>query len=182
VQRNPPGIAKDRENVAAAIACAKYEHMEGNNSMDRRVFIGGPFKRLIDTNAGVMDAASRRRIQVLVDFFVRNGYQVHNAHVREKWGEHQMTPEECTEIDFAEIAKCSLFVAFPGCPCSPGTHIEIGWASALKKKMILLLEEHKDYAFLIRGLHMITNVGLVYYKTENDYLQALAEACRDVGS
>lgn len=44
-----------------------------------------------------------------------------------------MTPQQCTKIDFEEISTCDLFVAFPGSPASPGTHIEIGWASALKK-------------------------------------------------
>lgn len=62
------------------------------------------------------------------------GYAVHNAHKREKWGREFMTSEQCTEIDFVEIDKCDLFIAFPGKPASPGTHIEIGWASALKKR------------------------------------------------
>lgn len=44
-----------------------------------------------------------------------------------------MTPLQCTKIDFDEISTCDLFAAFPGSPASPGTHIEIGWASALKK-------------------------------------------------
>ncbi|MED4128870.1 nucleoside 2-deoxyribosyltransferase [Shouchella miscanthi] len=84
-----------------------------------------------------------------------------------------MTPEECTEIDFKEISACDLFVAFPGAPASPGTHIEIGWASALNKPIVLLLEEEKDYAFLINGLGTIANVTFIRFRTEEDYFSQL---------
>lgn len=63
-----------------------------------------------------------------------------------------MEPSECTRIDYNEIASCDAFIAFPCAPASPGTHIEIGWASAWKKPIVLLLEKGREYAFLVRGL------------------------------
>ncbi|WP_269147326.1 nucleoside 2-deoxyribosyltransferase [Planococcus antarcticus] len=76
-------------------------------------------------------------------------------------------------MDFKEISICDLFVAFPGSPASPGTHIEIGWASALNKPIILLLEEEKDYAFLIKGLGTVANVTFIRYLKEEDYLSQI---------
>nr|WGD65771.1 nucleoside 2-deoxyribosyltransferase [Bacillus subtilis] len=84
-----------------------------------------------------------------------------------------MTPQQCTKIDFDEISTCDLFVAFPGSPASPGTHIEIGWASALKKKIVLLLEKDRDYAFLIQGLNVVADVEYINFKDTDDLLQKI---------
>lgn len=84
-----------------------------------------------------------------------------------------MTPQQCTKIDFDEIRSCDLFVAFPGSPASPGTHIEIGWASALKKKIVLLLENERDYAFLIQGLSVVADVEYINFKGTDDLLEKI---------
>jgi nucleoside 2-deoxyribosyltransferase len=120
-----------------------------------------------------MDLNFKGMFNNLIRFFESKGYVVHNAHKRESWGENFMAPEECTKIDYDEIANCDYFVAFPGFPASPGTHIEIGWASALKKNIFLLLESGKEYAFLIRGLYNVVPVNYIYYQVENDYLEKL---------
>lgn len=114
-------------------------------SQNKKVFLAGPFKSLVDPKTGMMANHEKQKLLNLISFFEERGFSVHNAHKREGWGKDFMTPEECTAIDFKEISTCDLFVAFPGSPASPGTHIEIGWASALNKPIILLLEEGKDY-------------------------------------
>ncbi|MCY7856417.1 hypothetical protein OZL46_02870 [Bacillus sonorensis] len=100
----------------------------------KKVFLAGPFKSLVDENTGLMSLHERGKLESLISFFENEGWFVHNAHKREGWGKDFMTPQQCTKIDFEEISTCDLFVAFPGSPASPGTHIEIGWASALKKR------------------------------------------------
>ena len=74
-----------------------------------------------------------------------------------------LAPEECTELDLEEISGSDVFAAFPGSPPPPGTHIEIGWASTLRKPIVLLLHEDEEYAFLIRGLHAVGDVTHLYY-------------------
>jgi nucleoside 2-deoxyribosyltransferase len=125
--------------------------------MSRSVFLGGPFKALVDAD-GNMRAEERTRLEKLIAGLEAAGYHVHNAHRRESWGAKFMTPEECTKLDFEQISASDVFVAFPGSPASPGTHIEIGWASALGKPVVLLLEDGAEYAFLVRGLHTVGNV------------------------
>ncbi|WP_078392819.1 nucleoside 2-deoxyribosyltransferase [Shouchella patagoniensis] len=139
----------------------------------KKMFLAGPFKSLVDSKTGIMEKHEKQKLLNLISFFETRGFSVHNAHKREGWGKDFMTPEECTEIDFKEISTCDLFVAFPGAPASPGTHIEIGWASALNKPIILLLEEGKDYAFLINGLGTVANVTFIRFQTEEDYLSQL---------
>ena len=143
--------------------------------MTKKIFLGGPFKSYVDHKTNKMHDAHIKRFHDLILFFEERGYEVHNAHQREDWGKNFWSPDDCTKLDYEEIAKSDVFIAFPGSPASPGTHIEIGWASALKKKVILLLEEGQYYAHLVKGLHTVANVSYLYYKEPSDYLTTLEE-------
>ncbi|UQX03459.1 nucleoside 2-deoxyribosyltransferase [Streptomyces sp. RerS4] len=125
------------------------------------VFLGGPFKGIVDPATGEMDKKHRRRFEALLDRLDSEGHVVHNAHRRESWGAAFLTPEECTRLDFDEISASDVFVAFPGAPASPGTHVELGWASAMGKPVVLLLEPDAEYAFLVRGLHTVADVTVI---------------------
>jgi len=129
-----------------------------------KIFLAGPFKALVDSKTQIMSDDNIQRFSRLIDFFESHQFDVHCAHKRESWGREFMTPQQCTKIDFDEISSCDYFIAFPGVPASPGTHIEIGWASALGKPIILLLEKGEDYAFLIQGLGEVGNVKHVIYE------------------
>ena len=126
-----------------------------------RIFLAGPFKALVDPATGAMRPADRGRIESVIDALEAAGHEVRNAHRREGWGAQFLTPEECTRLDFEDIRDCDVFVAFPGAPASPGTHVEIGWASALGKPVVLLEDEGATYAFLVRGLHTVADVDHV---------------------
>ena len=90
------------------------------------VFVGGPFKGLIDPDTGVLAPHHRRRYEMLLELFDEYGWQVRNAHRTEGWGMSTVADRICTERDFDWMRTCDLFVAFPGQPASPGTHVEIG--------------------------------------------------------
>ncbi|MGW0997784.1 nucleoside 2-deoxyribosyltransferase [Streptomyces sp. NPDC002523] len=134
----------------------------------RRVFLAGPFKALVSQDTGVLENRFRTRFESLIHALEADGYEVYNAHRREGWGADFLTPDECTRLDYDEIRASDVFVAFPGAPASPGTHIEIGWASALGKPIVLLLEEGAEYAFLIQGLHTVADVHYVTLPAETD--------------
>ena len=139
------------------------------------VFIAAPFKASCDPQTGEIAEALKQRLIKLTTFFRQRGFSIHNAHEREGWGRHMMTPEECTFFDFRDIKSCEWFVALPGNPASPGTHVELGWASAFQKRIVVLLEMDKEYAFLVRGLYQVADVQYVYFKDDEDCLAKLAE-------
>ncbi|MEI2387368.1 nucleoside 2-deoxyribosyltransferase [Breoghania sp. JC706] len=128
-----------------------------------KVFLAGPFKALVDPQEKRMSDHGMAMFVPLIDHFETLGWEVHSAHRREQWGREFMTPDECTRIDYDEIAKCDRFIAYPGFPASPGTHVELGWASALQKDITLLLKRGVEYAFLVRGLQTITRVRTLFY-------------------
>ncbi|WP_340680328.1 nucleoside 2-deoxyribosyltransferase [Paraglaciecola sp.] len=141
----------------------------------KKMFLAGPFKALVDEKTHTMSTHHIEQFSVIIEFFEAKGWSVHCAHRREKWGREFMTPAQCTSIDYQEIDKCDVFVAFPGVPASPGTHIELGWASAMQKPTVLLLEEDQQYAYLVQGLGEITKVSELYYGAEGVNLLLLAE-------
>lgn len=148
--------------------------------MNKKLFLAAPFKNLMNMETATLEKGTQNFLIRLIDFFESRGYEVHNAHKREQWGQKFMPPEQCTKIDFDEIEKCDLFVALPGIPASPGTHIEIGWASAMQKNMILLLDHDlEQYAYLVRGLHTVCPVDYVTYHTEEDCIQQLEQLLQE---
>jgi nucleoside 2-deoxyribosyltransferase len=132
------------------------------------MFLGGPFKSWVDPRTGTMSEARIKLFDRVIAHFEQQGWDVHCAHRREKWGREFMTPAVCTRTDFEQISLCDYFVAFPGAPASPGTHIELGWASALGKSIVLLLEADQEYAYLVRGLDEVTRIERVEYR--DDYV------------
>lgn len=140
----------------------------------KRIFLAAPFKSLINEDTSIMHKEPMEQIMSMINYLEDKGYSVHNAHKREKWGKEFMTPDECTKVDYDEIEKCDIFIAFPGIPPSPGTHIEIGWASALKKKIYILLEQKdENYAYLVRGLHTVADVTYITYQGEKECMDKL---------
>lgn len=146
----------------------------------RTVFVGGPFFGLVNPATGEMDDTEKRKIQLLLEYFDAAGCTVYNAHRREAWGKAFLTAPECVLRDYNEIAESDLFIAFPGDPASPGTHIEIGWASALRKPTVLLLAEGGHYTFLVTGLHTVANLEIVTYQGDFGFMDGFEDAMRKV--
>jgi len=141
----------------------------GGRFLNKRIFLAAPFKQLM-TAEQVIDSENKNLINRMIDLLESHHFVVDNAHKREDWGKNMMTPNQCTQADFQAIKNCQLFMAFPGTPASPGTHIEIGWASAFEKPIVLLLQKETTYAYLVSGLGAIGNVKYLYYEDAADCL------------
>lgn len=127
----------------------------------RNVFVAGPFRNLIDPATGLVPPRQQERFEALIAYFESGGCTVFNAHKREKWGAAFLAAGEFTRLDFAEVSRSDVLVAIPGPPASPGTHIELGWASALGKPIVLLLERDTDYAPMLHGLRGLSPTAIV---------------------
>jgi len=103
------------------------------NKFKKRIFLGHPFTNLLKNN--LVRNETKNRILKIIKLLELKGYDVSCALVREKFGEQLMSHEECTPLDFLEIRKCDIFLAFPS--NSGGVHIELGWASALGNYIVL---------------------------------------------
>ena len=138
--------------------------------MGKCIFIGAPFHDYINSDTGILLNDKKLMLESIIECCKSKGHTVTNAHVRENWGESWMSPEECTPLDYNEVQNADIFVAVPGNPPSGGVHVELGWASALGKRIIVFLEKGKDYSNLTLGLNMVTQVDYIYY---SDFREAV---------
>jgi len=125
-----------------------------------RIFIAYPFTGKL-TVKGTLPDEYIKELVTLKNGLQKAGHTVILAHERENWGKSIFPPEKCTKLDFEEIKKADVLIAYPGNPPSGGVHIELGWASALQKKIILIQKDSENYSPLITGLSAIADVKML---------------------
>lgn len=128
-----------------------------------KIFLAYPFSQFLDEN-NVADEKNTEIINLVIDTLEKNGDDVFSAQRREKFGLELMPPHQCTYLDFEGIKESDVIVAYPGSPISGGVHIELGWASALNKPIVLLLKKDEEYSPLIIGLHTKTSVFTMFFE------------------
>ena len=144
------------------------------------VFVAGPFFKLIDPVTGRMPEAERALVEGLLEHFESAGARVFNAHRREKWGSETLPPEVFTRLDYDEIKASDLLVAMPGLPGSLGTHVELGWASAMGVPTVFLLEPGGDYHGMVSGMSGIVPTAIVKIVDKRIDFDELDRAAHDV--
>ncbi len=129
-----------------------------------RVFFAFPFTDLICPQTHIVDSITRSFIASTIAALTATGHSVFSAHVREKWGAKLCSPGAATCADLSEMRRADLVVAFPGRnSVSGGVHVELGWASALGKAVILFLNDGISYSPLVSGLGAICPCQVVTY-------------------
>jgi hypothetical protein len=88
-----------------------------------------------------------------------------------KWGNHYIEPQLILEICTKMIDSCELFVALP--EKSRGVHIELGYAIAKKKKILLLVDANFEDSGFYAGIDRLPNCRVVRYKNHEEVLREL---------
>ncbi len=79
----------------------------------------------------------------------------------EEFGAKPRPPEVCTPFDLLEMLHADCVIALP--EESYGVHIELGWASALNKPIILLLKQDQTMTSpLLAGLPAISRCRVLH--------------------
>lgn len=126
-----------------------------------RLFLAAPFRQWIDPATGEVVRPSRAGLTKLHRAFVDQGFSVFSAHERETWGRDLMEPHVCTELDFEEMRRADVVCAIVGAPASAGVCVEIGWASCMRKPMVLVLPASEECSALLEGLGAVTDVTVL---------------------
>lgn len=129
------------------------------------VFIGGPFHHAI-LSSGIFDPELKALIISLITSVEKAGFTVLSAHREEDFGNIALEgpPERIVSRDFSWMQKCAVYACLlPNCEDdtayrSDGCCIELGWASALKKPIILIREINVSFSELIIGLGALGTV------------------------
>jgi hypothetical protein len=142
------------------------------------IFLAFPFAGICDPKTGEVSTEFRAFFESLKVMVSSRGHTYFLAHEREDWGALYKGPLECTPADFQGVKDCDFLIVVPS--ISGGVHVELGWASALKKDMHIFLEEGRTYSPVVHGLSALTNV--TYHKTSefpsDEMLQMISDAIK----
>lgn len=131
------------------------------NNNEIYVFLAFPFARLCNPETGEVDLKYRDFFEKLKTGVRERGYKYFLAHEREDWGAEYKGPLECVPVDYQGVKDCDLLIVVPGNSISGGVHVELGWASALKKDLHIFLEDGARYSPVVMGLAALTKTS--YY-------------------
>lgn len=144
-----------------------------------KVFFAIPYSQLCDEKYEVKKEY-RIFLERLVNETRKLGCEYFLAHERENWGKEYSSAEESTQIDFNTIKNSDLVCVIPGVPNSGGVHVEIGWASANKRKIRIFLKKDYPYSPMVTGIHKLTDAKYYYYNNdfEEDLLNLIIDCIK----
>jgi nucleoside 2-deoxyribosyltransferase len=136
---------------------------------NKTVLIGGPIQ-YASRNNGHFNRHLKRLILYVASILQKANYRVLSPHIVEDFGNLALV--DSTEIvlrDYHWMQFCDVYIALfvksnaQQYIRSDGTHVEIGWASAMRKPIILLGDDvpSKENSHLVRGLGAISHVQFV---------------------
>jgi nucleoside 2-deoxyribosyltransferase len=130
------------------------------------VFLGGPIQHALHSTGYRPDL--RETIQRTIAHLSDAGFRVFSAHAVERFGDVDMTglSAEVASRDIEWMRDCDVFACFlPPDPAAAGwslrtdgTCVELGWASALGRPIVIMRDAAIEYSHLIAGLHAVTPV------------------------
>jgi nucleoside 2-deoxyribosyltransferase len=135
---------------------------------DYCVFVGGPIQHAIGPDK-VFHAPTRSVIETSTAVLRDHGYRVLSAHEHENFGEMDVSGKfqwVCSR-DFQWMLQCDVFVAVLPLDengkaiYSAGTSVELGWASAMGKPIVLVCDPAPIYSHLVIGLDAVARVTKV---------------------
>jgi nucleoside 2-deoxyribosyltransferase len=129
-----------------------------------KVFLGGPIQHAVDPNG--FDVRLRYLLLSVNKTLESNRVPVFSAHIAEDFGGYDALGKEdmIAKRDFDWIQECDVYVAV--LPAgqdgklyrSDGTFVELGWASALRKPIILISCNQTAHSVLVQGLGTLSPV------------------------
>jgi len=150
-----------------------------------KVFISCPFTGLCKDEDYEVKDEYKPFFEKMTSEFEKRNIDYYLAIKRENWGKEHKGPEECTYSDYEGVKNSDFLIVIPGNSISNGisggVHIELGWASALKKKIHILLEDNFQYSPVVMGLSKLTPTD--YHKCngflDNEMLKIILSICTE---
>lgn len=132
----------------------------------KKIFIACPISKYLDGNS--LNEGFERFIKNVYNTCKLYTNNVFMALYREKYGKNRMKDDICTPLDYEEMKDTDIVIAIP--EDSQGVAIELGWASAMNKKIMLIMDKEGNYSPLINALDTIGNVDKYIECINNNYL------------
>ena len=99
----------------------------------------------------IVDENYKNLLLTIVTTVQKNGFKSILPHEdNNKWGEVYIEPKEMAIQCYRQVKSAELFIAIPS--KSRGVHLELGYAIALNKKILVLADQKEKLSSMILGL------------------------------
>jgi len=139
-------------------AGAAVEQESGVDPRRLRVFLAAPSLRLTGPADSVFTLSLRSRVTAVRDTLLDAGVAVYSAHHDEAWVTRGAAPERRAPSAFRAMQVADLAFAYIGSPLSAGVALELGWASAMRKPIVLLVDQAVAHSPMISTLEEVSPV------------------------
>jgi nucleoside 2-deoxyribosyltransferase len=138
----------------------------------KSIFVGGPIQHAISSYTFNKDL--KAIITQIISIFSNEKWNVYSAHLAEEFGLKidSFSPKFISLRDYTWMNNCDVFFAVllsnkdKKLIRTDGTHVELGWASAMGKPIILLCDDNykSQLSLLVQGLGEITSFKIISYE------------------
>lgn len=143
-----------------------------------KAYIAAPFSSMTEKPTagrfyGELKDAKYIHLLEEIESAVRDcGYETHLPHRDiNNWGRIYLQPAETARRCYEAIFSCDVFIAYPR--RSRGVHVELGWASSLGKRVILLLDADEKPGLIESGLHAVCRTEILEFGSVDELRKRL---------
>ena len=144
-----------------------------------RVFLAAPFASKIDTKTGAVKEDFQTFVKGVKALLANRGADVYSAQEIEKWGKGGWEDAACTARDFNALRQADVVFALLDNDVSGGVHFELGWASALGKRIFIAAPRGTRLCSLAKGLSSVATVHILFYESQEDLLRQVSDMRAD---
>ncbi|MEZ0090191.1 hypothetical protein [Streptacidiphilus sp. EB129] len=123
-----------------------------------RVFLATPSLRLTGPVDGGLTLAVRDRATALREALLDCGVSVYSTHHGDTWSARGLHPGQRVPSPFRAIQSADVVFSYVGTPLSAGISLELGWATALRKPVVLMVDKAGQHLQLIDTLEAVAPV------------------------
>jgi nucleoside 2-deoxyribosyltransferase len=116
------------------------------------IFLAASYSSQVDYQTGEVLSSYKNWLEGQIELLESFGHEVFCALRHDSYKINNANPAEAFSLDIEKIAWCDMMIAFVGEQVSAGVQTEIGFALALKKRVILLYEGGKKIAWFNQAM------------------------------
>lgn len=137
-----------------------------------RIFLSVSYSAQVDADGNVT-AEYRNNLEMVITTLETGRRKVFCAPREDEWRLNDRSPGEALRLDLEHIDGCDVFVAILGSTISVGIQLELGYAIARGKRIILAVPAGTSLAYINQGVRESPMTTLVEYHDFTDLVLEL---------
>lgn len=139
-----------------------------------KIFFAVSYSSEVDTHGNIFPEF--RKIEEMLAALEADGSTVYCAPRKDDWKLNSLSPGEAVTSDLQNIDDSDVFIALLDEVISAGVQLELGYALAKKKKILIAATEDRHISYFVRGLVGASRVAMVLYETPGDLVTGFRKA------